>query len=53
MAGKDRVNRDSADQMMQESLVAEKYAHKVIRTLRVRVVDQPGKLAEVDRKSVV
>ena len=49
MAGKDRVNRDSADQMMQESLVAEKYAHKVIRTLRVRVVDQPGKLAEVTR----
>lgn len=41
--------KDSADQMMQESLVAEKYAHKVIRTLRVRVVDQPGKLAEVTR----
>jgi len=32
---------------VQESLVAEKYAHKLIRKLRIRLDDRPGKLAEV------
>jgi len=33
--------------LAEESLVAEKYAHKLIRTLRVRLADRPGKLGEV------
>jgi len=32
---------------VQESLVAEKYAHKLIRKLRIRLEDRPGKFAEV------
>ncbi|MBN1509306.1 MAG: NAD-dependent malic enzyme [Sedimentisphaerales bacterium] len=40
------TERSAADDV-QESLVAEKYAHKLIRKLRIRLDDQPGKLAEV------
>ena len=32
---------------LEEKLVAEKYAHKLIRTLRVRLSDEPGMLAKV------
>ena len=34
-------------QTVEESRVAEKYAHKLIRTLRVRLADTPGKFGEV------
>jgi malate dehydrogenase (oxaloacetate-decarboxylating) len=32
---------------IEESLVAEKYAHKLIRTLRIRLDDRPGTFADV------
>jgi malate dehydrogenase (oxaloacetate-decarboxylating) len=32
---------------VEESLVAAKYAHKLIRTLSIRLADQPGKFADV------
>ena len=43
----DRAGGGSIADDVQESLVAEKYAHKLIRTLRIRLEDRPGKLAEV------
>lgn len=43
----EEASMESETSPKEEAIVAEKYAHKLIRTLRIRLADEPGKLGEV------